>query len=278
LKVLVTGATGFIGSHLMPRLARRHDVVALARREVVGARWVAQDLRDPFAFEEPVDAVVHLAQSRRYRELPEGTADVHAVNVESTRRLLELAHRASARVFVLASSGSVYAPRDKPLVESDPVDDSNAYAASKLAAEELVADYADSFAAAVLRFFTVYGPGQHGRLVADLIERVVIGKPIAVRNLRLSPTYVEDAVRAVEAALSVEKHVVANVAGDEAMTLAELVAAIEHLTGRTAIVEPIDDEPVSLVGANDCLKRVLRAPPVWTFERGLAATVGALGL
>ena len=77
--VLITGGTGFVGSHLIPRLAERHQVVALARTLPAGpapdARWIRQDLVRPLDVKQlpqRVDAVIHLAQSYRFKEFPDG--------------------------------------------------------------------------------------------------------------------------------------------------------------------------------------------------------------
>jgi nucleoside-diphosphate-sugar epimerase len=248
VKVLLTGASGFIGSQVARRLGD----------EVVPFRG---DLREPFAFDESFDCVVHLAQSRRYRD-PGGADDVRAVNVEATERLLEL-----APLFVLASSGSVYAPRAEPIHEEDELGATGAYAESKQAAEELVR----ARGGAILRFFTVYGPGQSGMLVANLVDRVLAGEPVEVDDLTINPIYVEDAARAVVSAIG--KSVTANVAGDEAVSLAELAARIQSLAGRSVPVTVRPGPPRALVGANDRMKRELGVSPEWTLERGLAATL-----
>ena len=134
MRVLVTGATGFLGRHVLPVLAERHKVVAMARRPVEGFETVVADLTDEFELPAGLDAVVHLAQSRRYREWPEGAADMYAVNVHATFRLLA---RAGAGRFVYASTGGIYAPSPAPLREDDPVAPSGFYPRSKLAAEVL---------------------------------------------------------------------------------------------------------------------------------------------
>jgi nucleoside-diphosphate-sugar epimerase len=256
VRVLLTGASGFIGSHVARSFAARgDDVVAFAG-----------DLREPFAFAEPFDAVVHLAQSRRYRD-PDGADDVRAVNVEATGRLIALA----PATFVLASSGSVYAPRADPIREEDELGATGTYAESKQAAEELVR----ARGGAILRFFTVYGPGQRGMLVANLVDRVLAGEPVEVDDLTINPIYVEDAARAVVAATQVGRSLTANVAGDEAVSLADLVAKIQSLAGRSAPVAVRPGAPRALVGANDRMKHELGVSPAWTLERGLAATVAA---
>src|SRR3954469_3026719 len=99
MRVPVTGANGFIGSHLLPELTARQEVIALTRSGPPPEAeplvdWVVQDLAEPLMERKlpaRIDAVVHLAQSARYKEFPDGAADVYAVNVHSTFQLLEWA-------------------------------------------------------------------------------------------------------------------------------------------------------------------------------------------
>ena len=111
MKVLVSGATGFVASHLIPALAAAgHDVVGAGHdhaRIPAEATVLEFDLAAPDWPALPdVDAVVHLAQANV--PFPEGADALFAVNVAATQRLLEHARRTGARRFVLASSGSVY--------------------------------------------------------------------------------------------------------------------------------------------------------------------------
>src|SRR5262249_12395477 len=108
-RVLVTGANGFIGRHLVAALARRHHVFGVTRGldsvpRLAGVEWIEQDLGQPISsglLPPRIDAVVHLAQSRSYREFPEKAADIFRVNVGSTQDLLDHARLAGAETFVL---------------------------------------------------------------------------------------------------------------------------------------------------------------------------------
>ncbi|NBT93765.1 MAG: NAD(P)-dependent oxidoreductase [Chloroflexi bacterium] len=121
MKVLVTGATGFVASHLIPALIDGgHDVLACGHDESrldrypVGSRVVV-DLRErTLASQLPtrIDAVIHLAQANV--GFPDAFADLWEVNAGSTARLLDWARRAGARSFVFASTGSVYGPGERP--------------------------------------------------------------------------------------------------------------------------------------------------------------------
>jgi UDP-glucose 4-epimerase len=109
VRVLVTGATGSIGPHLIRRLAPGNEVFAISRHvdpELDRVEWIRPDLSRPLdhaALPGGVDAVAHLAQSERYRDFPDGATDLFAVNVRSTASLLEYARGAGAR----ASRGHV---------------------------------------------------------------------------------------------------------------------------------------------------------------------------
>src|SRR5207245_1959041 len=99
------------------------------------------------------DAVAHLAQSRAHRQGLEGAADLFAVNVAATFRLLHWAKGAGVRRFLFASSATVYRPQSGRLTEASPCAPSGFYAASKLAAEQLLtlADIAQRVGAAMGR-------------------------------------------------------------------------------------------------------------------------------
>src|SRR5437870_2140671 len=105
-RILITGATGFIGRHLVERLRAQHELYCIARAipPAVSDRvfWVKDDLAvglNEGQLPSRLDAVVHLAQSSRYRDFPEGARDVFAINVRSTFDLLEYARRSGARSF-----------------------------------------------------------------------------------------------------------------------------------------------------------------------------------
>lgn len=277
MRTLVTGATGFVGSHLVPTLAKRHEVFAMTRtgpgEALENVSWVEQDLSQPLdGLPERIDAVIHLAQSRRYREFPEGSPDMFAVNVESTFRLLEYARSAGARAFLHASTGGVYGGSPEPVTETSPIQVLGFYPASKWSAEALVAGYESAFLTVVFRFFFVYGPGQTGMLMPSLIEKVRSGEELTVQGehgLRINPIHVADAVGVFEPALELEEGDVFNVAGDETVSIRELIGLIEQEVGRPAVVSSSDGHTEDLVGANEKMKDVLGVTPRISLAEGI---------
>ena len=285
MKILLTGATGFIGSHLLPSLASAHDVIAVTRGAPPAeapptVEWVRQDLAttlDRAALPESIDGVVHLAQSKKYKQFPEGAGDVFAVNVESTFRLLEYASAAGARKFVLASTGGVYGSSDQALSETDRLNPINFYFSSKCSAEALVASYSSLFDTVIFRFFFVYGPGQREMLVHSLLERVMTGAPIVVESdpgRRINPIYVDDASAVFQPALELGRSDALNVAGDETVTISDLIELMERVTGKRATVDhAVKPPPGDLVGDNTRMKELLGVRPRTSLVEGLRGTV-----
>jgi UDP-glucose 4-epimerase len=280
---LVTGATGFVGHALLPRLAERDEVVALGRRTPDSAgevHWVRQDLSGPLdksVLPERIDAVIHLAQSERYRDFPDGAGDMMEVNLASTVRLLDYCHTAGGSTFVLASTGAIYAAGPRPVTEEDPPRPSNFYAASKLAAEQVAAPYRAVLRVQVVRPFFVYGPGQQeNRFIPALLARIRAGRPVRLAGddgIRLNPIYIEDAVELLLGALDLETSDTLNMAGPDVHSIreiAEMIAAEAGANPSFDVTEVADD----LVASIERLSERLGAPTVGMRE-GLHRTVAA---
>jgi UDP-glucuronate 4-epimerase len=183
-RILVTGAAGFVGSHLVYRLLELgHEVTGLDCFTDYYFRDLKQRNLDRalphgrFRFFEGdllrsnldktiggVDKVAHLAGEPGVRSSWGERFSVYVErNVRATQRLLEAASRMGPEQLVLASSSSVYGPDNGgPVAEDDPRRPASPYGLSKLAAEELVGLYAGEHAvpATILRYFTAYGPRQ----------------------------------------------------------------------------------------------------------------------
>lgn len=250
MRVVITGAAGLIGSRLVERLASTCEVWAISRSaapQPVGdsVRWVVADvaaLSLASVLPATADVVVHLAQSPHYRDFPERAEDVFDVNVASTARLLDWSYRAGVRHFVLASSGGVGSHRDTP----------SFYLACKHSAELLLEAYADQFAILVLRFFFVYGRGQRASmLVPRLVQAVRAAEPIRVTGSegpRLNPVHVDDAAKAVEAAIAQRATGCIDVAGPEILSLRQMCIAIATRLNTHVEFLNVTGEPQDLVG------------------------------
>jgi UDP-glucose 4-epimerase len=281
--VLVTGATGLVGSALLPRLTVRGEVLAMHPPErdpepLDGVSWIAQDLTAPLAAGLPgeLDAVIHLAQSRRHREFPEGAIDMHEVNVAATVRLLDYCRCAGADTFIYASTGGVYAPGQAPLRETDVLGPGNFYAGSKLAGELAVEQFRKLLRGHVLRPFFIYGPGQRNMFIPGLISRVREGREVTLAGadgIHVNPIYVEDAADAILAMLALEEPVTMNLAGPDIVSVREIAEQIGRLVDRVPSFAVGDSQP-DLVACNERRDTVLGAPRVG-FAEGLRRTVEA---
>lgn len=266
MKILVTGAGGLIGSALVARLSGRHDIYALSRTARSGppVHGIVADLAAPELLPDlpSVDAVVHLAQSPHYAEFPNRARDIFDVNLASTVRLLDWSRGAGVRHFILASTGGVDSPTR------------SFYAVTKHSAEQFARCYSDAFAVLALRFHFVYGPGQRpSMLVPRIIDNVRHGRPVPLTGCdgpTLNPTYVGDAVAAIEAALEQQVQGTIPIAGPERLSIRRMAEIIAARLG-TSPTFTIDDTASSqdLLGDVSEMSRRLVAPK-WTFAAGVA--------
>lgn len=279
MRILLTGATGLIGREVVRQAPAGWELLAVARRPVAGVTTVEADLGRPgFAAALPgeLDAIVHLAQAREYRDFPACAPGVVAVNVAATAELLDHAARTRAGQVLLASTATVYAPRPAPLTEDAPVRCRSIYSASKRSAELLATPYAALLPVRALRIFTTYGAVRDERLVCDLVARVEQGRPVTVQGARgmvTSPIHAADVARAVIAAVQRPPAPgdldLVNVGGPEALGIADMARAIGRVLGREPVLEPREGEPPSFVADRGKCEATLGVPEPIGFETGL---------
>ncbi len=302
MKCLVTGAAGFIGSHLCERLLQAgHSVVGLDAfipyypRPIKEANLLTALGHPSFTFhacdlrrdslEPPLDGVevvLHLAAmaglTRSWTEF-----DLYeSCNVTGTHRLLEAARKVPAlRRFVYASTSSVYG-RYGSGDESMPCRPISPYGVTKLAAENLCRAHAEEqgLPLVVLRYFSVYGPRQRPDMgYHRFIDALLTGQAIVVfgdgHQVR-GNTYVGDCVEATVAAIGAVPGETYNVGGGEAVSVWEVLRKLEILTGRTAAVrrEPARaGDQRSTMADTSRLHRHLGWQPRIGLDEGLARQV-----
>lgn len=226
MRVLISGGTGLLGGEILRRSARDsdHSFVSIGRSAPRDVAHISDSMNGSFIPHiGEVDAVMHLVQSDRFRELPTGLANVTAVNTLSTARLLEAAIAAGANRFVLASSGAVYSDAERgKLAEGSAI---SPYAASRRAAEILALSVSSFIDVVLLRYFFIYGRRQNRRmLIPRIVDRVREGQPITLDGqdgLLLNPIHVSDAARLTILALTAPPGIY-DVCGPEVVSLRDI--------------------------------------------------------
>jgi len=288
MRILITGGTGFLGRHLLPMLAG-HELFVISRGAHVeggfpdGINWIEADLGaglDTSLLPARMDGVIHLAQSDRYRDFPGGAADMFRVNVETPARLLQWAEKAGVSSFVAASTGTVYEPFDGPMREDDFVSPRSYYGASKLAAEALALAYGGVFNVTQLRVFFLYGPGQRGMMIANIIDSIRKGKTLTLPKdndgLEFVPTFVEDTARVFVQALEEGWNGVYNVAAPHRINFRQLLEQIGEALGRRPVIERIEAErPTPIVPSLEKIAARVDIDSFLTFRQGLEKTLAA---
>lgn len=286
MRVLVTGATGFIGAPLVQALLRKgHEVVALTRRrdvDVQGCRsfvWDVAEEKRPVSPLPKVDAIVHAAQSRNYQSFPADGREMFGVNVAGSWSLLDYAVETGVSRFCLLSSGTVYEPYRGKLEEDAPVAPTSFLGATKLAAEELARPYRRYLELSVLRLFFPFGPGQTRRLIPDIIGRVRSGRAVELSSdgegLRIVPTYVDDIVDIIAAAITEGWTGTMNVASPRVVSLRELAEMIGQILGKRPVFEVTSRETLRVVPVLDRLGKRFDLAHFKPLETALALVIAS---
>jgi len=310
--VLVTGADGFIGSHLTESLVRAgYKVKAFVLYNSFNSwGWLdhsprdiresvevfAGDVRDPHAVDEAVkgcDSVLHLAAliaiPYSYRA-PDSYVDT---NIRGTLNMLQAARQYDVQRFVHTSTSEVYGTaRFVPITEEHPLQGQSPYSATKIAADQLAYSFYASYKLPVViaRPFNTYGPRQSARAVIPTVITQIASGATECKLGSLTPTrdfsYIDDTVSAFQAALKSDAGCgeVVNFGSRFEISIGETAKLIAALMGRDvkftsdeARTRPAGSEVERLFAENAKATRIFGWKPAYAgrdgFERGLRKTI-----
>jgi UDP-glucose 4-epimerase len=287
---MVTGAGGYVGFFLCRRLVETgNEVTGLCLAEqaemlsTTGCKVYVHDLgsRDEIEL-KPVDAVIYLAQSPFYRNMPEKAYDLFDVNVCGLVKAADFARKAAVQKFIYASTGSVYRPSFGPLKEDSPVRDDDFYVLSKITGERLMDLYRDHFTVTTARFFAIFGPHQRNMLVPTVIHKVRVESPVFLEagadeeeeteGLRLTPCFIDDAIDAIEIFLRSVVESPINIASSEVVSIKQIAVEAGRLLNREPIfVNTSGIRKANLIADNTLLRKY--KPGFMSFTNGLRRVI-----
>ena len=301
MRHLVSGAAGFIGSHLCDRLlAGGHEVMGLdnlitgSRRNIEHLNGNARfhfeeyDVTEPFDVDENFDGVWHLASiasPKHYLANPVATLESGS---SGTRNMLEVARRDGARFLITSTSECYGDPLVHPQVETywgnvNPIGERSCYDESKRYAEALTMAYhrAHGVRTNIARIFNTYGPRMaldDGRVVPAFVDQAMRGEPFTIfgdGSQTRSFCYVSDMVEGLVRLAASEEHEPVNLGNPLEMTILEFAEQVRRSMGSTAAIvhQPLpSDDPRKRRPDIGKAKRVLGWEPKVSLEDGLRET------
>ena len=302
MRHLISGAAGFIGSHLCDRLLGAGDtVVALdnlitgSRRNLAhladnnGFRFIEFDVTQPVTVDGPFDQVWHLASLASPREYLEHPIETLESGSTGTRNMLEIARRDRAR-FLLTSTSECYGdPLEHPQVETywgnvNPVGMRSCYDESKRYAEALTMAYHRTFGVRsnIARIFNTYGPRMalnDGRVVPAFLDQALRSQPLTIfgdGSQTRSFCYVSDLVDGLIRLSQSDERYPVNLGNPMELTILDFAEAIRLLMGSNLdmVFEPLPaDDPRKRRPDISKAKKLLAWEPKVQLEAGLRETV-----
>jgi UDP-glucuronate 4-epimerase len=306
MNILITGAAGFIGSHLSETLVNDHQVFGLdnfcdfydpqIKRDNISSlqqnknfKLFEADIRDERALKDifsknEFDLVIHLAAMAGVRPSIENPQLYTEVNINGTVNLLEECKKHNIKKFIFSSSSSIYGNNRKvPFSENDPVDHPiSPYASTKKAGELICYTYhhLEKMSMACLRFFTVYGPRQRPDLAIHKFAHLILnGRPIPVYgdgSTQRDYTYIDDIIdgilKAIEFVQEGNRYEIFNLGESRTITLSKMISTIENALGIKAKKELLSIQPGDVERTYADIsksRKILGYDPQTNFEEGV---------
>ncbi|MFI3177712.1 MAG: NAD-dependent 4,6-dehydratase LegB [Eubacteriales bacterium] len=310
-KILVTGADGFIGSHLVEELIRKgYDVKAFVCYNSFGTwGWIDSlpdsmknkieifqgDVRDPSGVREAMrgcDAVFHLAALIAIPFSYHSPDTYVDTNIKGTLNILQAARELNISRVLVTSTSEVYGTAQYvPIDELHPFQGQSPYSATKIGADRLAESFYRSFdlPVTIVRPFNTYGPRQSARAVIPTIITQLLSGQTEIKLGSLTPTrdfnYVKDTANGFIAMYESERTIgqEINIATQQEISIGQLAEElIKQINPNAKIIcdeqrlRPEKSEVNRLLGSNQKIKELTEWTPNYTFEEGIAETIAFL--
>jgi len=309
MRILITGAAGFLGSHLCERLLRNGNEVVGMDNFITGSpeniahlsgdpkfSFIRHDVSDFIFVPRQVDAVLHFASPASpnpkspygYVNLPIQTMKAGALGTHNTLGVA----RTNNSKFLLASTSEIYGdPLEHPQTESywghvDPIGTRSVYDEAKRFAEALTMAYHrfHGIDTRIARIFNTYGPRMHlddGRVVPNFIQQALRGEPLTVygdgKQTR-SFCYVEDLIEGIVRLLLSDEHLPVNIGNPEELTILDFAQMINQIVGNKAGIvfvpgDRLESDPQRRRPDVTRARAILGWEPKFSLEDGLLKTI-----
>ncbi|RPH30794.1 MAG: SDR family NAD(P)-dependent oxidoreductase [Bacteroidales bacterium] len=306
MNVLITGADGFIGSHLVELLLKNgYSVKALSQYNSFNYwGWledieqnstlevITGDIRDPFFCDDltkDIDIVFHLAALIAIPYSYKAPQSYVETNINGTLNICNASLRSQVKRVLVTSTSEVYGTAQYvPIDEKHPKQPQSPYSASKIGADAIAMSFFNSFElpVTIVRPFNTYGPRQSARaIISSIISQIQSGsKSIKVGDLTPTRdfTFVKDicsgmlAIAKSDTAIGKE----INISTNTEISIGETINLIKKITGSTAVtdldeqrIRPQNSEVFKLMGDNSLIKSITGWAPKYSFEEGLKETI-----
>jgi len=297
-KILITGATGFIGSHLVNKLLKDGYELIIIKRSTSCTWRVANilnkvisfdcdniDLEDIFA-KNKIDCVIHLATNyiKSHKNISEVKSMIND-NINFPSTLVELCIKYNVTNFINTGTFFEYKMQDKPLKETDKIEPYNFYATTKVAFSNVLKYYSKNFNLKVIDFklFAPFGEKDNEKLIVFLIKSLIDKKKINFSGGKQSWnfTYIKDIVQAYIKALekieTIKGYKSFNVGYNQTHNIKSVVKYLEKISGKMLNInwntKPYTDNEIFYVNCNnDRIKKDLKWNPQFNLQSGLKKT------
>lgn len=292
--ILLTGATGFLGSHLLESLLRQGVKVTIVKRSASNT-WRIDQLIDQVSIydydleeiesvfkDSNIDTIIHLATCYRKYESTSDIAEMTKANIALPSELLVQGVKYGVRNFINTGTYFEYDCSIQPISESANLKPFNYYAATKTAFESILKSYSEALKITTLRLFSPYGAKDNNKLIPMLIKKGISGEEINLSEgfQKIDPIHVDDVVSAYIRCIELDGndtgYEVFNIGSGKSYSIRDIVSVIEDTIGRCLNVKwgekSIND--YECVYANiDKAKRYLGWIPQCDINQGIKKTV-----